>query len=60
MRFDVPGLEIPAAAGAIFPDATGRNVTGYDALTFWVKRLKQLLNRLGFGNSFGENKYWWQ
>jgi hypothetical protein len=44
MRFDVPvGDPGGSYAGAIFPDATGRNLTGYDALTFWVKRLKQLL-----------------
>jgi hypothetical protein len=44
MRFDVPRVGDPGGsyAGAIFPDATGRNLTGYDALTFWVKRLKQL------------------
>jgi hypothetical protein len=44
MRFDVPELEI-LGYGCNFPDATGRNLTGYDALTFWVKRLKQLLKQ---------------
>jgi hypothetical protein len=35
------------------PDATGRNLTGYDALTFWVTQTATL-NEVGFGNSFGE------
>jgi hypothetical protein len=60
MRFDVPRVGDPGGsyAGAIFPDATGRNLTGYDALTFWVKATQTAtLNEVGFGNSFGENKY---
>ncbi|MFT5251436.1 MAG: hypothetical protein ACI87N_000415 [Flavobacteriales bacterium] len=60
MRFDVPRVGDPGGSysGAIFPDATGRNLTGYDALTFWVKATQTAtLNEVGFGNSFGENKY---
>jgi hypothetical protein len=42
MRFDVPELEILVEAMRVQFFLTGRNLTGYDALTFWVKRLKQL------------------
>jgi hypothetical protein len=60
MRFDVPNFGDPdgAYAGAIFPDAIGRNLTDYDALTFWVKSSQAgTLNEVGFGNDFGANKY---
>ena len=60
MRFDVPSVGDPAGAyaGAIFPDATGRDLTDYDALTFWIKASQAAtLNEVGFGNDFGENKY---
>lgn len=60
MRFDVPNVGDPegAFAGAIFPDTGGRNLTGYDALTFWAKASQgATINEIGFGNDFGENKY---
>ena len=60
MRFDVPNVGDPdgAYAGAIFPDATGRDLSGYDALTFWAKASQTgTINEIGFGNDFGENKY---
>jgi hypothetical protein len=60
MRFDVPNVGDPegAFAGAIFPDMGGRNLTNYDALTFWAKATQAAtINEIGFGNSFGENKY---
>ena len=60
MRFDVPSFGDPsgAYAGATFRDASGRNLTGYDALTFWVKASQAAtLNEVGFGNDFEENKY---
>jgi len=59
MRFDVPNVGDPsgAYAGAIFPN-DGRDLTGYDALTFWAKATQgATLNELGFGNDFGDNKY---
>ena len=60
MRFDIPNVGDPegAFAGAIFPDNGGRNLTGYDALTFWAKASQgATINEIGFGNSFGENKF---
>ncbi len=60
MRFDVPNFGDPdgAYAGAIFPDFTGRDLSGYDALTFWAKATQAgTINEIGFGNDFGENKY---
>lgn len=60
MRFDVPNVGDPAGAfaGAIFPDFSGRNLSGYDALTFWAKgTIPGTINEIGFGNYFGENKF---
>jgi hypothetical protein len=60
MRFDVPSFGDPTGpyAGAAFRDAIGRDLTGYDALTFWVKASQAAtLNEVGFGNDFEENKY---
>jgi len=60
MRFDVPNVGDPdgAFSGAIFPDAGGRNLTGYDALTFWARATKAAtINEIGFGNDFGDNRY---
>ncbi|MFN4946072.1 MAG: Ig-like domain-containing protein [Chryseotalea sp.] len=60
MRFDVPNVNNPggAFAGAIFPDMAGRDLTGFDALTFWAKATTAAtINEIGFGNDFGENKF---
>jgi len=60
MRLDVPNFGDPsgAYAGAIFPDESGRNLSGYDALTFWAKASQAgTINEIGLGNDFGENKY---
>ena len=60
MRFDIPNPDDPDGtfAGAIFPDNTGRDLSGYDALTFWAKATQAgTINEIGFGNDFGENKY---
>ena len=60
MRFDVPNFGDPngSFAGAIFPDMGGRDLSGYDALTFWAKATKAAtINEIGFGQDFGENKY---
>ncbi len=60
MRLDVPNFGDPggAYAGAIFPDEAGRNLTEYDALTFWAKASQAgTINEIGFGNDFGENRY---
>ncbi len=60
MRFDVPNEGDPsgAYAGAIFRTATGRDLSGYDALTFWAKGTQSgMVNEVGFGQDFGDNKY---
>ncbi len=60
MRFDVPNVGDPSGsfAGAIFPDYGGRDLSGYDALTFWAKATKAAsINEIGFGNDFEENRY---
>ena len=60
MRFDIPNLGDPGGdfAGAVFPDNGGRNLTEYDALTFYAKASQAAtINEIGFGNDFGENLY---
>lgn len=60
MRIDVPNVGDPlgAYAGAIFRLSSGRDLSGYDALTFWAKGTKAgLINEIGFGQDFLENKY---
>jgi hypothetical protein len=60
MRFDVPNEGDPsgAFAGAIFPDYNNRDLTGYDALTFWAKATQSAtINEIGFGSDFGENRF---
>ncbi|MFI1772600.1 Ig-like domain-containing protein [Thalassobellus citreus] len=63
MRFDVPNANDPEGnyAGAIFRidgDGSGRNLTGFDALTFWAKASQAVtVGEIGFGEDFGENKY---
>ncbi len=60
MRIDVPNVGDPLGsfAGAIFPDFGGRDLSEYDALTFWAKATTPgTINEIGFGQDFGENKY---
>lgn len=60
MRFDIPnvGDSDGAFAGAIFRLASERNLTNYDALTFWAKGTQPgTINEIGFGQDFGENKF---
>jgi hypothetical protein len=60
MRFDVPNVGDPsgAYAGAIFRTATARDLSDYDALTFWAKGTQAgTINEIGFGQDFGENKF---
>lgn len=59
MRFDIPNLGDPEGsfAGGIFPN-DGRNLTEFDALTFYAKAsIAATINEIGFGDSFGENKF---
>ncbi len=60
MRFDVPPVGDPngAYAGAIFPDNGRRDLSDFDALTFYAKATKTAsINEIGFGQDFAENKY---
>ncbi len=61
MRFDIPNADDAEGnyGGAIFRiDGAGRDLSGYDALTFWVKASQGVVvGEFGFGEDFGENKY---
>ncbi|UPQ78047.1 glycosyl hydrolase family 16 [Flavobacterium azooxidireducens] len=61
IRIDVPNATDPegAYAGAIFRiDGEGRNLTDYDALTFYVKASQGVtVGEFGFGEDFFDNKY---
>ncbi len=63
MRFDVPNADDPEGnfAGAIFRidgEGSGRDLSGFDALTFYAKASQNVnIGEFGFGEDFGENKY---
>jgi len=61
IRIDVPASNDPDGnfVGGIFRDrGEGRNLTGYDALTFWAKgSVTGTLSEVGFGTDFLEGKY---
>ncbi len=60
MRFEVPDYEDPqgAYAGGIYFTKIARDLSGYDALTFWARASKSAtIDLLGFGNDMGESKY---
>ena len=66
MRFDIPNEGDPngSFAGASFilgdleAQTSGRNLSEYDALTFYAKATQAAtLDNVGFGQDFGENKY---
>lgn len=61
IRIDVPNASDPEGsfAGAIFRiDGAGRNLTGFDALTFYARASQGVtLGEIGFGQDFGENKF---
>ena len=60
MRFDVPNVNDAAGsyAGGSFYTSVGRDLTGYDALTFYAKSsVAATIDVVGFGNDFGENKF---
>lgn len=60
-RIDVPNADDPTGnyAGAILRvDGAGRNLTTFDALTFWAKASQGVsIDAFGFGQDFMENKY---
>lgn len=61
MRFDIPNVGDPrgAFAGAIFrDDFGGRNLSSYNALTFYAKGTRAgTINDIGFGQDFFGNRY---
>ncbi|WP_205527086.1 Ig-like domain-containing protein [Hanstruepera ponticola] len=61
IRLSVPNADDPEGnyAGAILRiDGSGRDLTGYDALTFWARGSQGvILDGIGFGEDFIENKY---
>jgi hypothetical protein len=61
MRFDVPNANDPEGnyAGAIFRvDGAGRDLTEFDALTFWAKASQGVtIGQFGFGTDFLEDKF---
>lgn len=60
MRFEVPDFEDPAGAyaGGAYTTTVGRDLTGYDALTFWARASQSAsIDVVGFGNDLGESKH---
>ncbi len=60
MRIAVPDFDDPAGAyaGGVYFSNTGRDLSGYNVLTFWAKASKPAsIDLIGFGNDLGENKY---
>ncbi len=61
IRIDVPAPNDPEGGfiGGIFKDrGEGRDLTGYDALTFWAKgSTTATVGLFGFGTDFIDNKY---
>ena len=61
MRFDVPNANDPEgnyAGGILRVDGSGRDLTEFDALTFWAKASQGVvIGEIGFGQDFGLNKY---
>jgi hypothetical protein len=59
MRFAVPDEgQTGGYAGGRFVTTTARNLTGYDALTFWAKATKAAsIDIIGFGNNAEGSKY---
>lgn len=60
MKFAVPDYGDPdgSYAGGSFYTSMPRDLSGYTALTFWIKATQSAnIDVIGFGNDFGENKY---
>ena len=60
MRIDVPSVNDPdgSYAGGAFFTSVGRDLSGFDALTFWAKSSKAAsIDVIGFGIDLGANKY---
>lgn len=60
MRFAVPDANSPQGsyAGGVFFSKTGRDLTGYNALTFYIKASQPVnIGEIGFGNDLGASSY---
>lgn len=60
MKFAVPNAGDPegAYAGGGYFTSVGRNLTGYDALTFWARASQAAtIDVVGFGNDFGASQF---
>jgi hypothetical protein len=60
MKFEVPDLGDPNGSyvGGVFGTTPGRDLTGYNVLTFWAKASQPaMISEVGFGNDMGESKY---
>jgi hypothetical protein len=60
MRFDVPDAGDPrgAYAGGVFFTEGARDLSSYNAITFWAKASRSAqIDLVGFGNDLGANKY---
>jgi hypothetical protein len=60
MRFDVPDANSPngSYAGGVFLSTTGRDLSSFNALTFYIKANQAAtIGQIGLGNDFGENKF---
>ena len=60
MKIAVPAANDPNGtyAGGVYYSTTGRDLSGYNCLTFWIKATKSAsIDILGFGNDLGENAY---
>ncbi|TVR17767.1 MAG: glycosyl hydrolase family 16, partial [Balneolaceae bacterium] len=60
MRFEVPDVGDPrgAYAGGTFFTTSPRDLSGYNAITFWAKASQPVtIDVFGIGNDLGENRY---
>ncbi|MEM7549387.1 MAG: hypothetical protein AAF363_06930 [Bacteroidota bacterium] len=60
MRFDVPdeGNPLGSFAGGIFTVEGGRDLSGFNVLTFWASSSEAAtVGEFGFGTDFGEDKF---
>ncbi len=57
MRFDIPAFGV-GYGGATFPSTSPRDLTSYDALTFWAKASQGAdINEIGFGIDGDDSKF---
>lgn len=60
MKIEIPDAGDPqgAYAGGVYFTSMARDLSSYDALTFWAKASKAAsVDLVGFGNDLGESKY---